>query len=111
MVLKIFKNIFFKKFILLLFVFALKINLLLGQNLINLNEINNNGLLRVKQEALGLPLYINGTFELFGGDQVVPARKYNKLILIFQVVHIIYQLFYPKVFQAWLVNNSSQYNN
>jgi hypothetical protein len=52
-----------------------------AQNLINTGSINNTGLIRVKEEAVGLPPRIDGVFEFFGGNQQVPATQYSQLVL------------------------------
>ncbi len=52
-----------------------------GQNLNNSGQITNNGLIRVKNEANGLPAVVDGKFEYFGGNQPVAARQYKELLL------------------------------
>ncbi len=42
-------------------------------------NITNNGKIRVKGQALGLPANINGIFEYFGANQTIPAVNYNSL--------------------------------
>ena len=51
----------------------------IAQNLINTGQINNSGTFRVKQQAIGLPDSIDGVFDFFGADQVIPARHYRHL--------------------------------
>lgn len=79
------KNKICGRFIRLIIILAFFIGLFkspsLSQNLINTGEINNTGLLRVKNQAIGLPTQVGGKFELFGADQLVPARQYKELIL------------------------------
>jgi hypothetical protein len=53
----------------------------LAQDLLNTGTINNNGSIRVKNQAIGLPTVVNGTIEFFGDYQTVPARQYNDLML------------------------------
>jgi hypothetical protein len=52
-----------------------------AQNLINSGSINNTGLIRVKEQAIGLPPSIDGVFEYFGANQQIPARQYSHLLL------------------------------
>jgi hypothetical protein len=52
-----------------------------AQNLINSGSINNTGLIRVKEQAVGLPPRIDGVFEYFGDNQQIPARQYSHLVL------------------------------
>ena len=42
-------------------------------------SITNNGKIRVKGQAIGLPANINGIFEYFGANQSIPAVNYNSL--------------------------------
>ncbi|MBU2635704.1 MAG: Ig-like domain-containing protein, partial [Bacteroidetes bacterium] len=72
---------FIRLIIMLAFLIGLFKSPSLSQNLINTGEINNTGLLRVKNQAIGLPTQVGGKFELFGADQLVPARQYKELIL------------------------------
>ena len=44
-------------------------------------SITNNGKIRVKGQALGLPANINGIFEYFGANQSIPAVNYNSLMV------------------------------
>jgi adhesin/invasin len=52
-----------------------------GQNLKNSGQIQNQGTIRVKNSAVGLPANVDGVFEFFGADQTVPAKAYKDLIL------------------------------
>ncbi len=52
-----------------------------SQNLINSGKIINTGTLRVKNQATGVTDSLNGTFEMFGSNQTVPATKYGNLLL------------------------------
>ncbi|MEP0821954.1 MAG: Ig-like domain-containing protein [Ignavibacterium sp.] len=53
----------------------------LGQDLMNSGQIDNTGTIRVKNQVVGLPPVVDGTFEFFGTNQTVPARQYNDLVL------------------------------
>lgn len=52
-----------------------------AQNLINHGKITNTGTLRVKNQAIGITDSLNGTFELFGVNQTVPAAQFGNLLL------------------------------
>src|SRR5712692_10401396 len=52
-----------------------------AQNLINTGAINNTGLIREENQAIGLPPSVDGRFEYFGSDQSVPACQYHDLLL------------------------------
>jgi hypothetical protein len=52
-----------------------------AQNLVNHGKITNTGILRVKNQAIGVTDTLNGTFELFGANQNVPATQYGNLSL------------------------------
>jgi hypothetical protein len=59
----------------------LLLNVGLAQNLVNTGTINNTGTIRVKNQAIGIPSNLNGTFELFGADQTLPAKNYHHVRL------------------------------
>jgi hypothetical protein len=61
--------------------FIVFVDLAGAQNLINTGSINNTGLIRVKDQAAGLPSRIDGVFEFFGANQQVPAKQYSHLVL------------------------------
>lgn len=61
--------------------FVVFIDLAGAQSLINTGSINNTGLIRVKDQAVGLPSRIDGVFEFFGANQQVPAKQYSHLVL------------------------------
>ena len=52
-----------------------------SQNLVNTGKIINTGTIRVKHQAIGVTDTLNGTFELFGVSQTVPATQYANLSL------------------------------
>lgn len=52
-----------------------------SQNLINSGKITNAGTIRVKNQATGITDTLNGTFELFGTNQTVPATQFANLSL------------------------------
>ena len=51
------------------------------QNLFNSGDIINFGLLRVKNNVIGLDSSIGGTFEFFGSNQQVPTVQYRNLFV------------------------------
>lgn len=54
---------------------------MLGQNFRNSGKITNTGTIRVKSQAIGITDTLNGTFELFGVNQTVPATQFGDLLL------------------------------
>ncbi len=52
-----------------------------AQDLINSGQIRNSGTIRVRGEAVGLPSAVDGIFEYFGADQIIPATQYQGLVL------------------------------
>ncbi|MBA4312719.1 MAG: hypothetical protein C0417_08825 [Chlorobiaceae bacterium] len=68
-----------KKFLLIVYACLFFVDFSIAQNLINTGQINNSGTFRVKQHAIGLPDSIDGVFDFFGADQVIPARQYRHL--------------------------------
>ncbi len=52
-----------------------------AQNLVNHGKITNTGTMRVRNQAIGVTDTLNGTFELFGTNQTVPATQYGNLSL------------------------------
>lgn len=52
-----------------------------AQDLMNSGQIDNTGTIRVKNQVVGLPAVVDGTFEFFGANQTVPARQYNDMVL------------------------------
>ncbi|MBI3586258.1 MAG: Ig-like domain-containing protein [Ignavibacteriales bacterium] len=47
----------------------------------NSGTINNSGTLRIKNQAIGLPMVNNGVLEFNGGSQTIPAKTYQNLAL------------------------------
>ncbi|MBI3578225.1 MAG: hypothetical protein HY089_02290, partial [Ignavibacteriales bacterium] len=47
----------------------------------NTGTINNSGTIRVKNRAMGLPTVNNGLLEFNGGNQTIPAKTYQDLML------------------------------
>ena len=52
-----------------------------GGNLKNTGTINDTGVIRLKNQAIGLPANINGTVEYFGTNQTIPEKNYNNLAI------------------------------
>lgn len=48
----------------------------------NGGTIINNGVIRVKNQAMGLPMVNNGIFEFFGASQPIPTRQFEDLRLM-----------------------------
>ena len=47
----------------------------------NNGAINNSGTIKVKNQAIGLPMINNGVYEFFGGNQTIPGRQFQDLSL------------------------------
>lgn len=53
-----------------------------AQDLVNTGTITNNGVLKVKNQLVGLPSEMKGTVELIGSDQSLPAANYKHVRLM-----------------------------
>ncbi len=53
-----------------------------GGDLKNTGTINNTGTIKVRNQAIGLPMVNSGVFEFFGADQPIPGRQFADLRLM-----------------------------
>lgn len=53
----------------------------MAQNFNNNGQIKNSGVIRIKNAMNGIPSSLNGTFELFGTNQILPATQYHHVLL------------------------------
>ncbi len=74
------RNILCKVFLFLLII-LFQTNVGVSQNLFNSKTITNTGTLKIGNQIVGLPTMIDGTIELIGPDQVLPAQQYQHIRL------------------------------
>ena len=60
-----------------IFILLLQTNYGIAQNLINNGTLENTGIIKVRKQLIGLPSAVDGTIELIGSDQSLPAKNYQ----------------------------------